>query len=117
MSTNASHRAEGAADKASFGSTVDIITIPVAQPIPERYFTSHYTTESGEIVTAITRLWHRGDSRRCLLCARCSADHEKDFCQIQVGIYVSKIDAALFSTRGLPVTGDGQFALRVSHVV
>lgn len=52
---------------------------------------------SGAAVTAITRVWNKGDCARCRLCPRCAADPVTSVCQVQVNEAVDKADAPLFS--------------------
>jgi hypothetical protein len=75
-------------------------TLPI-QPEPIGTLVSHYWTADGECISALSRLWQDGDTRRCLLCDECSATHSLNFCQLQVRQYVPLESGSLFCSRGL----------------
>lgn len=69
------------------------------QPEPLQALVGHMPTGDGT-VTAVTRVWRSGDTRRCRLCDHCTADHERDVCQVLVDSFVSTESGAALSTRG-----------------
>lgn len=70
------------------------------QPAPVRALVCHLCLPRfGQVVTAISRVWAEGDASRCRLCDRCTA--VADECLVQVSGFISREEAALFSTVGM----------------
>jgi hypothetical protein len=74
------------------------------QPEPVQALVSRLTIR-GQIVTAIARSWAPGDTRRCLLCPECDADHGSGTClKLTTAEVPRDPEAALFfDTHGIRV--------------
>lgn len=58
---------------------------------------------NGVTVSSLTRFWAEGDTRRCRLCPRCTANHARSTCSILVTVPVAATveEAGLFDAREL----------------
>jgi hypothetical protein len=76
-------------------------TLPIIQPQPEPqvWLFSFMPGRDGG-VTAITRFWESGDTRRCRLCPKCTALHDLNACQVQARGEVDELSVPLFSMHG-----------------
>jgi hypothetical protein len=74
-------------------------TLPL-QPEPIQYFLCRMPAAGGTI-SALARAWREGDTQRCMLCPRCTADHALGVCLIQIRGEIDPASAALFSSHGL----------------
>lgn len=74
------------------------------QPEPIQALVGHLPTPGG-VVTAVTRIWQPGDTLRCRLCDHCTAFHDLNVCQVQVGFQVPVESGPDLSIRGLPWRG------------
>jgi hypothetical protein len=72
-------------------------TLPM-RPLPIRCLMSSFQTETGQVVTAITREWKPGDTPRCRLCTVCTAHNNR--CLVQTDTFKPGDVAQSFSIVG-----------------
>ena len=100
-------------DGSARGDMESPATLPMLAPQPEplQWFVSSMPAVISP-VTAITRVWSDGDTLKCRLCTRCTADHALGVCMVQVRCVIASASVPLFSTHGMNDRGDTGLALR-----
>lgn len=69
---------------------MDVIRFGGLQPHPETWAVSEI-----DGITAIVRIWNRGDTMKCKLCPECAFRHES-YCLVQTTSIVGPEEAPLF---------------------